>query len=53
MGDHQLYNISTAIISSRKMFNVKDNSIKKGIQKISLKGRLQEIKKGKIKGYYA
>ena len=49
LGDHQLYNISTAIISSRKMFNVKDNSIKKGIQKISLKGRLQEIKKGKLK----
>ena len=47
LGDHQLYNISTSIISSRKMFNVKDSSIKKGIQKISLKGRLQEIKKGK------
>ncbi len=49
MGDHQLYNISTSIISSRKMFDVKDDSIKRGIQKIALKGRLQEIKKGKLK----
>ena len=53
LGDHQLYNISTSIISSRKMFDVKDDSIKKGIQKITLKGRLQEIKSGKLKRYYA
>ena len=49
LGDHQLYNISTSIISSRKMFDVKDDTIKKGIQKIALKGRLQEIKEGRLK----
>ena len=41
LGEHQLYNISTAISASRKMFNVTDDAIKKGIQKIDLKGRLQ------------
>ena len=49
LGDHQLYNISTSIAASRKIFNVKDQDIKSGIQKISLKGRLQEIKSGKLK----
>ena len=49
LGEHQLYNISTAISASRKMFNVADDAIKKGIQKIDLKGRLQEIKNGKLK----
>ena len=49
LGEHQLYNISTAISASRKMFNVTDDAIKKGIQKIDLKGRLQEIKNGKLK----
>ena len=49
LGEHQLYNISTAICASRKMFNVTDDAIKKGIQKIDLKGRLQEIKNGKLK----
>ena len=49
LGEHQLYNISTAINASRKMFNVTDDAIKKGIQKIDLKGRLQEIKNGKLK----
>jgi len=49
LGEHQLYNISTAINASRKLFNVTDDAIKKGIQKIDLKGRLQEIKKGKLK----
>jgi len=49
LGEHQLYNISTAISASRKMFNVLDDDIKKGIQKIGLKGRLQEIKNGKLK----
>jgi len=49
LGEHQLYNISTAISASRKMFNVTDDAIKKGIQKIHLKGRLQEIKNGKLK----
>ena len=49
LGDHQLYNISTSIAASRKIFNVKDQDIKLGIQNISLKGRLQEIKFGKLK----
>jgi len=49
LGDHQLGNISTAIIACRKLFNVKDDNIKKGITKIELKGRLQEIKSGKLK----
>ena len=49
LGDHQLYNISTSIAASRKIFNVKDQDIKSGIQNISLKGRLQEIKTGKLK----
>ena len=49
LGEHQLYNISTAISASRKLFNVTDDAIKKGIQKIDLKGRLQEIKNGKLK----
>ena len=47
LGEHQLYNISTSIAAARKIFKVKDDDIKKGIQSIELKGRLQEIKKGK------
>ena len=38
LGDHQLYNISTSIAASRKIFNVKDQDIKSGIQNISLRG---------------
>ena len=49
LGDHQLYNISTSIAASRKIFNIKDQDIKSGIRNISLKGRLQEIKSGKLK----
>ena len=49
LGDHQLHNISTSIAACRKIFQVRDEDIKKGIQNISLKGRLQEIKKGKLK----
>jgi len=49
LGDHQLYNISTSIAASRKIFNVKDENIKKGIINIKLKGRLQEISSGKLK----
>jgi len=40
LGEHQLYNISTSIAASRKIFKVKDESIKKGVQDIKLKGRL-------------
>ena len=49
LGDHQLYNISTSIAASRKVFKVKDDDIKLVIQNISLKGRLQEIKSGNLK----
>ena len=49
LGDHQLYNISTSIAASRKVFKVKEDDIKLGIQNISLKGRLQEIKSGNLK----
>ena len=49
LGNHQLYNISTSIAASRKIFNIKDNDIIYGIQNISLKGRLEEIKSGKLK----
>ena len=36
LGDHQIYNISTSIAASRKMFNIKDEHIKKGITKMIL-----------------
>ena len=49
LGNHQLDNISTSIAAARKIFNVKDDHIKKGITKIELKGRLQEINSGKLK----
>ncbi len=49
LGNHQLYNISTTIAASRKIFNIKDNEIINGIQNISLKGRLEEIKNGNLK----
>ncbi len=49
LGNHQLYNISTSIAASRKIFNIKNNDIIYGIQNISLKGRLEEIKSGKLK----
>ncbi len=49
LGDHQLYNISTSIAASRKIFNVKDQYIKAGITSIKLKGRLQELNSGKLK----
>ena len=49
LGDHQIYNISTSIAASRKMFKVKDEDIKKGITNIELKGRLQELHSGKLK----
>ncbi len=49
LGDHQLYNISTSIAASRKIFNLNDEYIKNGIKNISLKARLEEIKSGKLK----
>ena len=49
LGDHQLTNISTSITAARNLFNIKNQSIKTGITKIVLKGRLQEINYGKLK----
>ena len=49
LGDHQLYNISTSIAASRKIFNIKDENIIDGIKNVSLKARLEEIKSGKLK----
>ena len=43
LGDHQLYNVSTSIAASRKVFNVKDKDIKLGVQKISLKEGLKKL----------
>ena len=49
LGDHQLGNVSTSIAAARKIFNVKDDHIKKGVGNIELKGRLEEINSGKLK----
>ena len=49
LGDHQLYNVSTSIAASRKIFNIKDEYILNGVKNISLKARLDEIKTGKLK----
>ena len=49
LGEHQLGNMSTAIMVARILFNIKDNDIKKAVTNIELKGRLQEIKTGKLK----
>ena len=49
IGDHQIYNISTSIAASRKIFNISDVNIKNSMKKMKLKGRLQEIKSGKLK----
>ncbi len=49
LGDHQLYNVSTSIAASRKIFNIKDENIIDGFKNVSLKARLEEIKSGKLK----
>ena len=49
LGNHQLANISTSIATAKKLFNIKNDDIKNGIKKIDLKGRLQEIRSGKLK----
>ena len=49
IGDHQVYNISTSIAAARKIFNVSDANIKNSMKKMRLKGRLEEIKSGKLK----
>ena len=49
IGDHQIYNISTSIAASRKIFDISDANIKNSMKKMRLKGRLEEIKSGKLK----
>ncbi len=49
IGDHQIYNISTSIAAGRKIFNISNASIKNSMKKMTLKGRLEEIKSGKLK----
>ena len=49
LGEHQLANISTAIMAARNIFNIRDEYIKKALTQVDLKGRLQEIKIGKLK----
>ena len=49
IGDHQIFNISTSIAASRKIFNISDINIKKSMNKMRLRGRLEEIKSGKLK----
>ena len=49
IGDHQIYNISTSIAASRRIFDISDDNIKNSMKKMRLKGRLEEIKSGKLK----
>ena len=49
IGDHQIYNISTSIAAARKIFDISNVNIKNSMKKIRLKGRLEEIKSGKLK----
>ena len=50
LGQYQLENISTAIATLRTLnLNIKDDHIKKGIQKINNIARLQKISSGKLK----
>ena len=49
LGDHQIYNISTSIAAVRKIFGISDDNIKNSMKKMRLKGRLEEIKTGKLK----
>ena len=49
LGEHQLANISTVIMAARNIFSIKDEHIKKAVTQVDLKGRLQEIKVGRLK----
>ena len=49
LGRHQLGNISTAIMVAKTIFDIKNDDIKKAVTNIDINGRLQEIKKGKLK----
>ena len=50
LGEFQIDNIASAVATVRSLnFNIQNKNIKNGITKIKSIGRLQEIKKGKIK----
>jgi len=49
IGDHQIFNISTSIAASRRIFNISNINIKNSMKKMTLKGRLEELKFGKLK----
>lgn len=53
LGEHQISNVSTAIVVCRSLeqFKIKDYHIKKAITKIKSEGRLQNIIKGNLRNY--
>ena len=53
MGDFQIGNISTAIVTARNLrqFKITESHIKKAITKIRSEGRLQSITHGKLRKY--
>ena len=53
MGDFQISNISTAIVTARNLrqFKITESHIKKAITKIRSEGRLQSITHGKLRKY--
>ncbi len=53
LGDFQISNVSTAIVTARNLnqFKITDNNIKKAITKIRSEGRLQTITSGKLRKY--
>ena len=53
MGDFQISNISTAIVTARNLrqFTITESHIKKAITKIRSEGRLQNITHGKLRKY--
>jgi len=53
LGDFQISNISTAIVTARNLpqFKITETHIKKAITKIRSEGRLQNITRGKLRKY--
>jgi len=53
LGDFQISNISTAIVTARNLhqFKITESHIKKAITKIRSEGRLQSITRGKLRKY--
>ena len=53
MGDFQISNVSTAIVTARNLdyFKIADSDIKNAITKIRSEGRLQNITQGKLRKY--